>query len=163
MRTFLTAATGLPTILLTAALVVVVCFWLLVTVGAAAPDSFDTDVDLRGWRMGGVPAAVALSLLTFLAWGLSVGATLALPVVTPPGPATWLLRLALPVGALFVSWPATCLIVRLLRPLFPDEPEPPVLEKSRTGEGPELRDAERQDPGRRTSGHAELPSRDRAA
>jgi hypothetical protein len=36
MRTFLEAATGLPTILLTAALVVVVCFWILVAAGVAA-------------------------------------------------------------------------------------------------------------------------------
>ncbi|MDX2680399.1 hypothetical protein [Streptomyces soliscabiei] len=85
MRTFLVAATGLPTILLTAALVVVVCFWLLAAVGVADVDSFDTDVDLRAWRMGGVPVAVAFSVLTALAWSLSVGAAVVVAVLAPPG------------------------------------------------------------------------------
>ncbi|MDL5199291.1 hypothetical protein [Streptomyces sp. ALI-76-A] len=85
MRTFLTAATGLPTILLTAALVVVVCFWVLAAVGVAAVDSFDTDVDLRTWRLDGVPVAVALSVLTVLAWCLSVGAAVGGGRVGTPG------------------------------------------------------------------------------
>ncbi|MFI9769636.1 hypothetical protein ACIHJG_22595 [Streptomyces sp. NPDC052415] len=124
MRTFLVAATGLPTILLTAALVVAVCFWLLVAVGAAAPDSFDRDVDLRAQRMGGVPVAVAFSLLTAVAWALSVGATIALTSVAPSGPVTVLLRLAVPVGALLVAWPTTRWIVRRLHRLSQDEPGP---------------------------------------
>ncbi|MER6013240.1 hypothetical protein [Streptomyces bluensis] len=63
MRTFLVAATGLPTILPTAALVVVVCFWLLSALGMAGVNSFDTDVDLRAWRMSGVPVTVAAACL----------------------------------------------------------------------------------------------------
>ncbi|MEV0642055.1 hypothetical protein AB0I77_45475 [Streptomyces sp. NPDC050619] len=140
MRTFLVAATGLPTILLTAALVVVVCFWLLAAVGVAGIDSFDTDVDLRAWRMSGVPVTVALSLLTVLGWSLSVGAAVVLAVLAPPGPATGLLRLVVPVGALLVAWVTTCLIVRPLQRLFPDEPAlpaepaPSVLSEAHTGE-----------------------------
>ncbi|GAA2258870.1 hypothetical protein GCM10010145_33940 [Streptomyces ruber] len=126
MRTFLMAAAGLPTILLTAALVVAVCFWLLAAVGVAGVDSFDTDVDLRAWRMGGVPVAVALSLLTVFAWSLSVGVEVLLAVFAPAGPATGLLRLVVPVAALFVAWGATCLIVRPLHRLFPGEPGPSV-------------------------------------
>lgn len=42
MRALSEAATGLPTILFTTALVVVVCFRLLVAVGVAEVDSFDT-------------------------------------------------------------------------------------------------------------------------
>ncbi|MGW0916711.1 hypothetical protein ACWD1Z_34075 [Streptomyces sp. NPDC002784] len=124
MRTLLVAATGLPTILLTAALVVAVCFWLLVAVGVAAPDSFDADVDLPAQSLGGVPVAVAFTLLTVVAWALSVGATIALTTVAPQGPAAGLLRLAVPVGALFVAWPTTCWIVRRLHRLSPDEPGP---------------------------------------
>ncbi|WP_192582819.1 hypothetical protein [Streptomyces triticiradicis] len=60
MRTFVEAATGLPGILFTTALVVVVCFWLLVAVGAVNVNSFDTDVDLHAWGMGGVPVSAAL-------------------------------------------------------------------------------------------------------
>lgn len=115
MRIFLAAAAGLPTILLTAALVVVVCFWLLAAVGVADVDSFDTDVDLRAWRMSGVPVTVVFSLLTVLAWTLSVGAVVLLAVFAPPAPVAGMLRIVVPVGALFVAWVATCLIVRPLR------------------------------------------------
>ncbi|MER6953427.1 hypothetical protein [Streptomyces sp. NPDC000618] len=131
MRTFLAAATGLPTILLTAALVVVVCFWFLAAMGVAAIDSFDTDADLRAWRMGGVPVAVAFSVLTVLAWCLSVGAAVLLAVYARPGPVAGMLSLVVPVGALFVAWAATCLIVRPLHRLFPDEPVPSVPSESR--------------------------------
>lgn len=124
MRTFLPAATGMPTILLTAALVVVVCFWLLVALGVAAADSFDTDVDLRSRGMGGVPVTVAFSSLTTLAWSLSVGATVLSAAFAPPGPATGLLGLLAPLGALLVAWRLTRLLVRPLHRLFPDEPGP---------------------------------------
>lgn len=143
MRTFLVAATGPPTILLTAALVVLACCWLLVAVGVADVDSFDADVDLRRWRLDGVPAMVALSLLTLLAWSLSVGATVVLVVFATPGPATGLLRLLLPVGALLVAWGMTRLIVRPLHRRFPDEAAPSGLSEARTA-GP--RDAGGPDP-----------------
>ncbi|MFI6012608.1 hypothetical protein ACIBAG_27975 [Streptomyces sp. NPDC051243] len=146
MRTVLLAATGLPTILLTAALVVVVCFWLLAAMGVADVDSFDADVDLRAWRMGGVPATVAFSLLTVLAWSLSVGSAVLLAVFAPSGPAIGLLRLLVPVVALCVAWVATCRIVRPLHRLFPDErgssvpipdePEPSAPSRTRAGTAP---------------------------
>ncbi|NUP19323.1 MAG: hypothetical protein HOZ81_25190 [Streptomyces sp.] len=124
MGTFLAAATGLPTILLTAALVVVFCFWLLVAVGVAAADTFDRDADLSAWGMGGVPVTVAVSAMTALGWLLSVGAILVLAAFVPPGPASGLLRIVVPVVALLVAWPLTCLFVRPLHRLFPDEPGP---------------------------------------
>ncbi|MFI0537463.1 hypothetical protein ACH3VS_01100 [Streptomyces sp. WSLK1-3] len=145
MRIFLAAATGLPTILLTAALVVVVCFWLLAAVGAVGVDSFDTDVDLRTWHMGGVPVAVAFSVLTVLAWSLSVGATVVVTVFGPSGPVAWLLHLVVPVGAVLVARGATCLIVRPLHSLFPDEPAPAVP-SARTAHATGLRGAGSRDP-----------------
>lgn len=145
MRTLLAAATGLPTILLTAALVVVVCFWLLAAVGVAGVHSFDTDVDLGRWRMGGVPVAVAFSLLTLFAWCLSVGAVALLAVFALPGSVAGMLRLVVPVGALFVAWAVTCLIVRPLHRLFPDEPVPSVRSEARTGAA-EPSDADSRDP-----------------
>ncbi|MEJ8672736.1 hypothetical protein WKI71_43535 [Streptomyces sp. MS1.AVA.1] len=96
MRTFLAVATGLPTILLTAALVVMVCFWFLVAAGFTTAHSFDADLDLRAWGMGGVPVTIAVSSLTVLAWSLSVGGTLVLVAFTSPGPATGLLRMVVP-------------------------------------------------------------------
>ncbi|WP_232108261.1 MULTISPECIES: hypothetical protein [Streptomyces] len=150
MRMFLEAATGPPTIVLTAALVVLVCFWLLVAVRVAASDSFDADADLGPWGMGGVPVAVALSLLTVLAWLLSVGATSVLAAFMPPDPATGLLRLTVPVVALLVAWRLTCLFVRPLHRLFPDEPGPsPLGVSDRTaprGAGDESRNAVRRAP-----------------
>ncbi|MFI2347122.1 hypothetical protein ACH492_08690 [Streptomyces sp. NPDC019443] len=163
MRTFLVAATGLPTILLTAAVVVVVCFWLLAGVGAVGIDSFDTDVDLRAWRLGGVPVAVAFSVLTVLAWSLSVGAAVVVAVFVLPGPVTGLLRLVVPVGALLVAWATTCLIVRPLHCLFPDEPALPVLSEARTGDGTGLRGAGCRDQYGGASRDAVLQPRDRAA
>ncbi|MFC5219935.1 hypothetical protein [Streptomyces coerulescens] len=123
MRTFLAIATGLPTILLTAALVVVLCFWGLVAARLTSTYSFDADLDLRAWGMGGVPVTIALSLLTALAWSLSVGGTLVLVAFTSPGLATGLLRMFVPVLALLAAWRMSRLFVRPLHRLFPDEPE----------------------------------------
>ena len=44
MTEFLSAALAFPAVLFGAALVVVVCFWLLVLAGAAAYDTFDSDL-----------------------------------------------------------------------------------------------------------------------
>ncbi|GAA3791796.1 hypothetical protein ACFS5L_06660 [Streptomyces phyllanthi] len=163
MRTFLAAATGLPTILLTTALVVVVCFWLLAAVGVARVDSFDTDVDLRAWRMGGVPVTVALSLLTVLAWPLSTGGAVLVAVFVPPGPVAGTLRLGASVGALFVAWAATRTIVRPLHRLFPDEPGPSVPSEARTGDAATLPHARGRHPHGGVPRDAALPPRDRAA
>lgn len=163
MRTFLAAATGLPTILLTTALVVVVCFWLLAAVGVADADSFDTDVDLRAWRMSGVPVTVALSLLTVLAWSLSVGAAVLLAVFVRTGLVAGVLRLIVPVGALIVAWAATCLIVRPLHRLYPDEPGLSVLSEARTGATAALPHARGRDAYGGVPRDAALHSRNRAA
>ncbi|MFH9090792.1 hypothetical protein [Streptomyces sp. NPDC017673] len=127
--------------LLTAALVVVVCFWLLAAVGVADVNSFDTDVDVQAWRMSGVPVTVAFSLLAVLAWSLSVGAAVVLGVLAPPTPADGLLRLIAPVGALFAAWVMACWIVGLLRRLFPDEPVLSGLGEVRTGDDAGSREA----------------------
>ncbi|MFI6371220.1 hypothetical protein [Streptomyces sp. NPDC050546] len=125
MRTLLSVVTGPPTILLTTALVVLVCFWLLVAAGFTSAGTFDADANLRDWGMGGVPVAVAVSLLTAVAWFLSVGGVLLLAVCAPRCAATGLLSMVLPIAALPVAWRLTCLFVRPLRRLFPDEPAPP--------------------------------------
>jgi hypothetical protein len=165
MRTFLTAATGLPTILLTAALVVVVCFWVLAAVGVAAVDSFDTDVDLRTWRLDGVPVAVALSVLTVLAWCLSVGAAVVVGELALPGPVSGLLRMTVPVGALLGAWAMTRLIMRPLHRLFPGEPALSVLSGTHTDEGDStgLRGAGSRDTARGERSDVALRSPDRAA
>ncbi|MFF7490067.1 hypothetical protein ACFZBC_31905 [Streptomyces luteogriseus] len=125
MRTLLSVVTGPPTILLTTGLVVLLCFWLLVAAGLTSVGTFDADANLRAWGMGGVPVAVAVTLLTVVAWFLSVGGVLLLAVCTPPCAVTGLLSMVLPVAALPVAWRLTCLFVRPLHQLFPDEPGPP--------------------------------------
>ncbi|MGI5439446.1 hypothetical protein ACQEV4_19240 [Streptomyces shenzhenensis] len=125
MRTLWEAATGPLSILFTAALVVVGCFWLLVAVGAAAANSFDADLDLGRWGMGGVPVAVALTLLTALAWLFGVGAhALLLAGLLPTGAVTGALHVLVSAAALLAAWRVTCLFVRPLHRLFPDEPGP---------------------------------------
>lgn len=121
MRTFAEAATGLPGILVTAALVVVVCFWLLVALGLASANSLDADADLASWGMGGVPVAVALSLLAVLAWLLGIGAVAGLSVVAPSGAVTAVLRPLALAAAWCAAWRLTRRFVRPLHRLFPDE------------------------------------------
>ncbi|WP_427164686.1 hypothetical protein ACQF4J_04695 [Streptomyces sp. C1-1] len=121
MRMLVEAATGLPVILFTAAMVVVVGFWVLVALGITASDSFDADTDLDGLGMGGVPVAVAVSLLTVLAWILGVGAAVLLTALSPTGTLTGILRLVVPVVGLFAAWWLTCFFVRRLRRCFSDQ------------------------------------------
>ncbi|MFD0313230.1 hypothetical protein [Streptomyces flavalbus] len=115
MGTFLDAATGLPTLPLTAALVVVGCFWLLAALRLTTVSAFDADVDLRGWGLDGVPVAVAFSLLTVVAWGLSVGAAVLLAHLVPSGALAGALRLVTTAAALYVAWRTTRRAVRLTR------------------------------------------------
>ncbi len=130
MREFGTAATGFPTLLFTAALVVVLAFWLLALVGAADPGSFDGDLPPgalgRGAPgLGGVPAAVAVSVLVLTGWLTSLTGTLALHRLTAPGPARTLLSLAVLALALLVGHRSARLLVRLRRRLRPHEQAPP--------------------------------------
>lgn len=134
MRTLMEAATGFPLMLFTAALVVVVVFWLLVAAGVTRSGSFDADLDLEAWGMGGVPVAVALSLLTALSWILGVGTAVLLTWLAPAGVVTGLTRPVGAVAALFAGWWLTRLLVarrpptrpsvRAARRPAPDEPGP---------------------------------------
>lgn len=134
MGRFLAAAAGFPTIVFTAALVVVVVFWLLVAVGVTESHSFDADADFGAWGMGGVPVSVAFSLLTAFAWFVSLAGTVLLDSVASAGLVRELPRPAVLVVALVVAWRVTRVLVRPLHRLFPDEPGPPQYEYDGTGE-----------------------------
>ena len=147
MRMFLAAATGLPTILLTAALVVVVCFWLLVAVGrrrrrqlrrGRGPSGLAHGRGARGGRL--LPADGARLVLERRRDGC--WSPCSRPRGLSPGCCAW----SCPAGALLVAWATTCLIVRPLHRLFPDEPAPSVLSEARTGGGTGLRGAGSRDP-----------------
>ncbi|MDO0909873.1 hypothetical protein QQM39_03045 [Streptomyces sp. DT2A-34] len=122
MRTLVEAATGLPTILFTSALVVVVSFWLLVALGVAEADSFDGDADLDVWGLGGIPVTVAFSLVTVGTWTLSIGATIMVVTFVPSGFAAGVLRLTVSVGAPAAAWLLIRLLIRPRHRSLPDEP-----------------------------------------
>lgn len=122
MSEFLDAALAFPAVLFTFALVVVVVYWLIVLVGAAEVDALDggegvaSEASSGGFsgalaalRLHGVPVTVVLSLLTAVAWFVSLAgaALLENPV----------LRVAVLPVALFVAWTVTWLLVRPLRHL----------------------------------------------
>ncbi|MEO3972636.1 hypothetical protein [Streptomyces sp. CAU 1734] len=123
MERFINALAGFPTVLFTAALVVVVVFWLLVVIGAAEHDGFDADVNAGAFGLGGVPVSVAGSLLIAIAWFLSLTGSLLLPDGGRSATGHLLGALLLPT-ALWCSLRATRLIIRPLAKLFPDEPGP---------------------------------------
>ncbi|HEX8632176.1 MAG TPA: hypothetical protein VF755_28790 [Catenuloplanes sp.] len=119
MGGFIGAAFSFPTVLFTFLLVVVVGYWLLVVLGAADLDG-DAGLDggvaglMSGLGLGGVPAAVAGSLLIALTWFLSlVGTVLVGDEVFP------LASLAVLLAALAVGWFGTRLVVPLLRRALP--------------------------------------------
>ncbi|MFF3327429.1 hypothetical protein [Streptomyces sp. NPDC002889] len=124
MAEFLETAVGFPTLLFTSALVVVIAFWLLVLLGAADSDTFDSDVDTDALHLGGVPVAVSVSLLIALGWFCSLTGSVVLARTGVSGVAFHLLGAVLLFASLFVAWRVTRLLVGPLAKLFPDEPGP---------------------------------------
>ncbi|MFH8616619.1 hypothetical protein ACH4E8_16275 [Streptomyces sp. NPDC017979] len=125
MDAFVAAAVGFPTLFLTAALVVVIGFWLLVLAGALEHDGFDVDIDAHALHLGGEPVAVSGSLLIAVAWFLSLTSGVLLFDADEGGTDA-----VLPLGfaalgwSLVGAWALVRLLVRPLAKLFPDEPGP---------------------------------------
>ncbi|WP_175408591.1 hypothetical protein [Streptomyces sp. TRM64462] len=128
MREFYAAAIGFPTLFFTAALVIVVGFWLLALFGAAGTDSFDADVPLGAVGLGGVPATVAVSAVTLTGWFTSLAGSVAIGRLTGPGLVRTLLSVALLGAALLVAHQVTRRLVRAWRRLRPHEPAPSRLD-----------------------------------
>ena len=124
MGTLFAVAAGFPTLPFTAAVVVGVVFWILVAAGLADSGSFDADVNVDAWGMGGVPVTVTLSAMAVLAWCVSLTATVLLDPIVAPGMGRAVERFGVPVAALLVAGSGTRLLVRLWRRHFPDEPGP---------------------------------------
>jgi len=68
MGAFVRAAMAFPSVVFSAALLVIVLCWLLAAFGAVDPDGFDGPSGAQLLGLGGLPAAVGLSLLTAVAW-----------------------------------------------------------------------------------------------
>ncbi|WP_189823425.1 hypothetical protein [Streptomyces finlayi] len=124
MTDSLRAAASFPTALFTAALVVVVGFWLLVLIGGADHDSFESDVNTDALGLGGVPVALSASLFVALTWFLSLTGSVLAARACFGGTGRFALGTAVLVSAVTLAWVLTRICVRPLAKLFPDEPGP---------------------------------------
>ncbi|MFE7750071.1 hypothetical protein [Streptomyces sp. NPDC057428] len=124
MTEFISAALAFPAVLFGAALVVVVCFWLLVLAGAVGHDSFDTDLDAEAVGFDGVPVAVSVSLFVVISWFTGLTGSLLVLRAGATGTPRAALHVAVLVGALLTAWGAVRLLVRCLRRCFPAQPPP---------------------------------------
>ncbi|MFE6036429.1 hypothetical protein [Streptomyces sp. NPDC056452] len=118
MAEILSAALAFPVVVLDAALVVVVCFWLLVLVGATGTDSFDSDLDADAAGVGGVPVAVSASLAVVIAWFTGLTGSVLVQRSGVTGTARSLLHVAVLAGALLIAWGVVRMLVRHLRRYF---------------------------------------------
>ncbi|MFG2195109.1 hypothetical protein [Streptomyces sp. NPDC048639] len=122
MTEILETAVGFPTVPFTSALVVVIGFWLLVLLGFADRNDFDTDLDAAALGLEGVPVSVSASLLIVLGWFLSLSGSVLLGRENPQGSVFHLLQFALLFASLFLSWCLTRALVRPLARFLPGEP-----------------------------------------
>ncbi|MET7365512.1 hypothetical protein ABZS61_06710 [Streptomyces sp. NPDC005566] len=124
MAEFLSAALAFPAVVLGAALVVVVCFWLLVLAGAAGTDSFDSDLDADAAGVGGIPVAASASLAVVIAWFTSLTGSVLVQRSGVTGTTRSLLHVVVLAGALVIAWGVVRMLVRHFRRYFPAEPPP---------------------------------------
>ncbi|MEU5657548.1 hypothetical protein ABZ802_18260 [Streptomyces sp. NPDC047737] len=124
MTDFLSAALTFPAVVLGGALVVVVCFWLLVLVGAAGHDSFDTDLDSEAVGFGGMPVSVSVSLFVVVAWFTGLAGSVLVLRSGVTGTLRAVSHLVVLAGALLIAWGVVRMLARRLRRYFPAEPPP---------------------------------------
>ncbi|MFH9615204.1 hypothetical protein [Streptomyces pratensis] len=124
MSEFLSAALAFPAVVFGAALVVVVCFWLLVLAGAAGHDSFDTDLDSEAVGFGGVPVSVSVSLFVVVAWFTGLTGSVLVLRSGAAGTLRAVFHLAVLAGALLIAWGVVRMVIRRFRRFFPAEPPP---------------------------------------
>lgn len=124
MDEFLNAALGFPAVIFGAALVVVVCFWLLVLAGAADQHSFDADLDSGAVGFGGVPVTVSVSLLVVIGWFGSLTGTVLVHRLPAAAATRAVFAVAVLAGSLFLAWGTVRLLAHLFRRYFPAEPPP---------------------------------------
>jgi hypothetical protein len=104
MGGFVEAVLSFPTVLFTPLLIIVVAYWSVVVTGGADPDAGAGDL-LASVGLGGLPAAVPISLLVTFAWFGSLAGAVFLP--------GWVALLAALILAWLVTRLATILIGRL--------------------------------------------------
>ncbi|MCX5141352.1 hypothetical protein [Streptomyces sp. NBC_00338] len=124
MQEFLTATLSFPAVLFSAALVVVIAFWLLVLVGAADHHSFDADLDADLAGIGGVPVTVSVSVMVAVSWFSALTGSVLLHRSGTAGTARAVLAFGVLAGALLIAWAVARLLVHHFRRFFPDQPPP---------------------------------------
>lgn len=117
MGEFPHAVAGFPAIFFSAALPVVLGFWLLVAFGGADADSFDADVDAGAVGLGGVPVAMAATLLTIVGWVTSLTGSIVIGRTAGTGLAHAAADVALLLLSLLIAWRVTRHLVRPLAKL----------------------------------------------
>ncbi|MFG2721852.1 hypothetical protein ACGFW5_26730 [Streptomyces sp. NPDC048416] len=128
MTEFLAAALGFPAALFSAALVVVVAFWLLVLLGAVEHTAFDGDVHGGAFGAGGVPVTVPVSLLTAIAWFTSLSGSVLVRRSGASGATLAVLHAGVLAVAVLSGWIVTRFIVRCLRRVLPGHAPPSRLD-----------------------------------
>ncbi|MFE9854934.1 hypothetical protein [Streptomyces sp. NPDC005780] len=124
MQEFLTAAQSFPAVLFSAALVVVIAFWLLVLAGAADHHSFDADLDTDLAGIGGVPVTVSVSVMVAVGWFSALTGSVLLHRGDTTGTVRAALAIGILVGALLLAWTVARLLVHHFRRIFADQPPP---------------------------------------
>ncbi|MGC5362025.1 hypothetical protein ACPXCE_10100 [Streptomyces sp. DT24] len=124
MHEFLNAAFTFPAVLFGAALVVVIAFWLLVLLGAAEHDAFDTDLDADAVGVGGVPVTVSMSLMVLIAWFTSLTGSILLHRAGATGGTRAALATLVLGAALLIAWGVVRSLVHHFRRRFPAEVPP---------------------------------------
>ncbi|MFF1695845.1 hypothetical protein ACFVXC_19795 [Streptomyces sp. NPDC058257] len=112
MGEFLHALAGFPAILFSAALPVVLCFWLLVALGGADADSFDSDVDAGAMGLGGVPVAAAATVMAVVGWFTSLTGSILVDRSAPAGLVHAGADVVLLFLSLLIAWGVTRRLVR---------------------------------------------------
>ncbi|GAA3009046.1 hypothetical protein [Actinokineospora diospyrosa] len=115
MDRLLVAAFSFPAVVFTFLLVVVAGYWLLVAIGVSTVESVGA-ADPEAFGLGRVPLSVALSLVTCLAWGISMAGDLLLGSAEPSPlvPGAFVL-----VVALVIALIGTRFTIPLLNKLLP--------------------------------------------
>ncbi|WP_367322626.1 hypothetical protein [Streptomyces sp. HUAS ZL42] len=118
------AAARFPTVTFTSALVVVLGFWLLVLLGRAGVRDFDVDAPSLVGSLGGMPVAVAGSVVVTSAWLVSLTGTVLMDLARLSGPGDAAARVALLSLSALTAWPVTRRCAAPLVRLFPSRPGP---------------------------------------
>lgn len=139
MNDFLTAALGLPTLIFTVGLVLVVAYWVLVILGGIDSELFGGGGDATdGIELGGgggpvsrlidalgittVPSTVVLSFVVLFSWFFSLALSEVVDGWALTGAASLLAGIGVVVVALSLSLPLTALAARPFRGLFVHTP-----------------------------------------